>query len=47
MGMYRRRRWPEDRLFAPETESENGSSVTSTGEWAREEKQDTGKNINS
>lgn len=27
-GMCRRRRWPKDRLFAPETESGNGSYLT-------------------
>lgn len=36
--MYRRRRWPEDRQFAPETESGSGSSLTSVGELARKRK---------
>lgn len=42
--MCRRRRWPEDRLFAPETESGSGSSLTSIRELAgkreREKKSD-------
>ncbi len=40
--MCRRRRWPEDRLFAPETESGSGSSLTSVGELAGTRKREGG-----